>query len=373
MSAFLFVLGRTSDLSYLELTSLFGKCSRLTRDVASVELSSNDAAHPQALLPQLGGTIKIARMLGTTASLGADVLTRYFLDIPDIRVFGVSKYGDVGVFDPNILTGIKTLLVAKGIHTRYIEAHDGDVLSSVVVAKQKVTELIVVSTGSDFIIGQTLAVQDVDAWSNRDYGRPFADPKSGMLPPKVARMAVNIAGEKGTLLDPFCGMGTILGEALLVGWSVIGSDQSEDVVEKAKKNIEFLQGTSLQDRKEVPYEFFVSDATHISEHLPKESIDAIVTEPFLGSTQWGDRPVKNIMKGLEKLYIGCLRDWAKVLKSKGKVVIALPQYAINGKTYFVKNVIDRCENLGYTVVHGPIEYSRPQATVRRKFYVLRKI
>lgn len=378
MSGFLFVLGRTSDLSYLELTSLFGNCTRLTRDVAGVELSADDAIYPQALLPKLGGTIKIARTLGTIPSLEAPRLARYLLDIPGIRSFGISMYGGTKSFDPNVLADIKTQLSESGVHTRYVEARDGNVLSSVVVAKQKVTELIVVSTGSGFIIGQTLAVQDVEAWSTRDYGRPYADPKSGMLPPKVARMAVNLAHSEvlrptsQVLLDPFCGMGTILGEAVLTGWDVIGSDQSEEVVEKARKNLEWLTGLNPVRKQGSTLKCFQCDATHVSEHLPKESIDAIVTEPFLGSSQMADRPVKNIIKGLEKLYIGCLKDWHRVLKSEGKVVIALPEYAIHGKTYFVKNVIDRCEILGYTVVHGPIEYSRPQAVVRRQFYIFQK-
>lgn len=377
MSAFLFVLGRTSDLSYLELTSLLENCRRMTPDVASVELSVGDAADPQALLAKLGGTIKIARMLGTIPSLEVPLLARYLLDIPGIRTFGISMYGAAKNLDPEVLADIKILLGESGIHTRYVTAHEGNALSSVVVDKQNVTELIVVSTGEGFIVGQTIAVQDVDTWSARDYGRPFADPKSGMLPPKVARMAVNIAGKNGTLLDPFCGMGTILGEALLAGWQVIGSDQSEKVVAKAEKNIEWL--AQLTGSRPV-MKFFVSDATHVSEHLPQESVDAIVTEPFMGSTHLGTNiqypisniQLKNTIKGLEKLYIGCLKDWHHVLKPKGKVVIALPQYAIHGKTFFVKNVIDRCENLGYTVIHGPIEYSRPQAVVRRQFFVLTK-
>ena len=83
--------------------------------------------------------------------------------------------------------------------------------------------------------------------------------------------------------------------------------------------------------------------------------------------------VKNIIKGLEKLYIGCLRDWFKILIPGGKVVIALPEYAFGGRVYFVKKVIDMCENLGYTTLDGPIAYSRPQAIVRRMFYKFQKI
>ena len=34
--------------------------------------------------------------------------------------------------------------------------------------------------------------------------------------------------------------------------------------------------------------FFLSDATHVSKHLEPDSIDAIVTEPYMGSTDIGE-------------------------------------------------------------------------------------
>ncbi|MBI4066079.1 methyltransferase domain-containing protein, partial [Candidatus Gottesmanbacteria bacterium] len=179
------------------------------------------------------------------------------------------------------------------------------------------------------------------------------------------------------LLDPFCGMGTILAEALFTGWSVVGSDQSAEVVDKARKNLEWLSAIPGVAKD---WKVFVSDAAHVSDHLMKQSLDAIVTEPFLGEARRimrqksivNSKGMNNILKGLEKLYIGCLREWHLVLKPEGKVVIALPEYAIGDTTYVVKNVIDRCENLGYTVSAGPLVYSRPQAVVRRKFFVLTK-
>ena len=82
--------------------------------------------------------------------------------------------------------------------------------------------------------------------------------------------------------------------------------------------------------------------------------------------------VKNILKGLEKLYIGSLREWTNILKPGGKVVIAMPAYDIQRVVVRVKNVVDRCESLGYTLITGPIEYSRPHAVVRREFYIFQK-
>ena len=272
---------------------------------------------------------------------------------------------------------------------RYILPHNDKTLSSVVVDKKHIAEVLVVSCGNTYIIGKTAAVQPYEAWSKRDYGRPHADPKSGMLPPKVARMAVNIALSffpitnnqlPITLLDPFCGMGTIVGEAVLRHAHVIGTDQSQEVVVRAQANLDWLAKTYELN---ITSRFIGASAEHISEYLDAGTVDCIVTEPFMGNTQIGTLTAQNISKadfeklknrirGLEKLYIGCLREWQSVLKEDGVIVIAFPEYAIGGRLFFVKKVIDMCENLGYTVVQGPIEYSRPQAIVRRKFYVLRK-
>jgi hypothetical protein len=90
----------------------------------------------------------------------------------------------------------------------------------------------------------------------------------------------------------------------------------------------------------------------------------------MGPTKIGD--VRNTIKGLEKLYIGCLRDWRQILKADGVVMMALPMYELNGKMFFVKKVIDMCETLGYTTLTGPIEYSRPGAKVKRLFYLFQK-
>lgn len=382
MRSWLFIFGRTSELSFHEIASVTSlPITRISPDVVRVQ-DREEQLVPEQLITRLGGTVKIAREKGNIAAITPEALSGFFEDECKALTFGVSVYGGARPVDSAVLHGMKKSMESRGVRARYVAAREGKALSSVVIAKQHVRELILVATHDGFTVAETAAVQDFEAWNRRDWGRPFADPKSGMLPPKVARMAVNLAHSEvlhltsEVLLDPFCGMGTILGEAILTGWRVYGSDQSQEVVEKAKKNLEFLQvsqGTSLQSCKEVPYVFFISDATHVSEHIPAQSIDAIVTEPYLGPATIEAGKAKDIIKGLEKLYIGCLRDWHKVLKASGKIVIALPEYAINGKMFFVKTVIDRCETFGYTVSQGPLTYSREHAIVRRKFYVLVKL
>lgn len=372
----IFLFGRTPDLSWLELSSLFITAERLGPNIGLVNNLSNS---PEELVNELGGTIKIAEVLGEIDAVEVSKLIQFFPNGEQKLVFGISIYGNEKL-PVKLLSDMKQMLKSRIGHVSFVESEHGETLSSVVIAKKQVYELVVIKQNNKYLVAHTVAVQDFEEWSRRDYSRPYSDPKAGMLPPKVARMVVNIALKnsqernfqgKQVLLDPFCGMGTILAEAWLSGWRVIGADQSSDVVKKARANLAWLT-TNYPKQTDIGPGLLECDATHISDQVVENSVDAIVTEPFMGNTVIDVANVKNIVKGLEKLYLGCLKDWSKVLKPSGKIVMALPKYEVGDRTYFVKKVVDNCEKLGYTIQVGPIEYSRPQAIVKREFFVFQK-
>lgn len=379
--AYLFIPGRTPLLTLHELYSMLPDAS--IRDLGAAYLVTvPDQLSEESLINELGGTVKIARVVGRTANItGSELITYLTPETPGLRItFGISWYGMQS--KDEYLHEIKDGLAASGIVSRYVTGHGNEPLSSVVIAKDRVTELIIVRDNDDFIIGRTRAVQDFEQWGERDMGRRFADARAGMLPIKVSRMVVNIALGKNargkSLLDPFCGMGTIVNEAAMRGAYGRGSDVSGIAIEKAKQNVRSIED-KVPSGTHLP-EFFVADATHVSEYIAPSSIDAVVTEPYMGPTSLGDskkavnfsaEKIKNVLKGLGKLYIGSLNEWRKILKPGGIVIIAIPVYSIGGRMFSVKNTVDRCENLGYTRLVGPIEYSRPLATVRRNFYILR--
>jgi tRNA G10 N-methylase Trm11 len=376
MTSYLFILGRTPLLAFVELQTFFPHVARVSVDLASCEAQFSLPA--ASILSRLGGTVKIAQNFGAIVDITPETLAPFFDTTRGRFSFGVSSYGGIPKVSREFLEGIKLLLEGCGVSVRFVESRDGAALSSVVVEKNQLQELVIAKTGVGYVVGRTVAVQPFDTWGQRDFGRPHADPKAGMLPPKVSRMVVNIADRRRdigkvlaqkTLLDPFCGMGTILSEALVMGWNVVGADLDTDVVTRARANIRWLTETK-KAAEGVTYRFNVSDAVHVSAAVDASTIDAIVTEPFMGPPKVRD--VKNTLKGLEKLYIGCLRDWHTVLKPQGVVMMALPMYELGGRMYFVKKVIDMCETLGYTIVTGPIEYSRPQAIVKRVFYLFQK-
>jgi tRNA G10 N-methylase Trm11 len=375
-TSYLFILGRTPELAFVELHTLFPQITRLSDEIAL--LDADHVLEVHRIMGTLGGTTKIAELVGRTATVSSEMLLPYIEKGARSVEFGFSFYGFSDI-PKNLPSDMKDKLNEQGVRSRYVKAEHGDVLSSVVVEKAHLQELIIIKKDNGYVIGKTVAVQPYEEWNKRDYGRPHADAKSGMLPPKVARMIVNIAGNgKKTILDPFCGMGTILAEGYMVGETVLGSDASQDVIAKAKDNISWLTKTYPDTGGHIG-SMTVCDAVHISEHISSHSVDAIVTEPYMGSTGIVNQKtadttkIKNIIRGLEKLYIGCLRDWRSVLVSQGIIIIALPSYAISGREYFVKKVVDMCENLGYTIVDGPIEYSRPQAIVKRQFYIFRLV
>lgn len=289
-------------------------------ELAQAELAAvGQELPPQDLIKRLGGTVKIVEVLPENTIL-TDVIK-----------------GDFGISD---LTGkVNIVQLCKSIKEetgkRFVLPQKDHVLSSVVVRKQKLTEIVI----GDGWMGKTVAVQDFEDWGKRDYGKPCASSSIGMIPPKVARMMVNLS-QSNYILDPFCGTGTILMEALTIGLKAVGSDINPQQIEKTKKNLEWLGYKA---------ELFCWDATRISEKI--KNVDAIVTEPDLG-------PRDN----LEKLYVDCFEDWGKVLKPGGRIVIALP---------FVKNVLDKAQSMGYTLVGGPYIYARPQAVVKRHICILK--
>lgn len=78
--------------------------------------------------------------------------------------------------------------------------------------------------------------------------------RDGALRPTVAAAMVRLAGppEDGTLLDPCCGSGTILREAVSAGWQPVGSDLDPDAVATAGANLERVP-LALGDARALPF------------------------------------------------------------------------------------------------------------------------
>jgi len=127
----------------------------------------------------------------------------------------------------------------------------------------------------------------------------------GSLKPPVAAALVKLANiaPGQSLLDPFCGSGTILVEAALMGAAAQGGDSDAAAVEHARTNLKEA-GVNL------PVEQW--DARHLP--LEDASINCVVS-----NLPWG-RQVQ-VDSALESLYHDGLAEMRRVLIPGGRIVI----------------------------------------------------
>ncbi len=126
-------------------------------------------------------------------------------------------------------------------------------------------------TDNSFLFGLKLAeISPTPFMQRRPRKRPFFHPSA--MPAKLARCMVNLAKSKkgNLLLDPFCGTGSFLIEAAMLGCRVLGFDAKKHMVRGSLRNLRFFnidsEGLAVADAK----------------NLPLTKVDCIVTDPPYG-------------------------------------------------------------------------------------------
>lgn len=356
---YLFQLGREPELSAAELKAVF---SLLTIDYRMVKtalpyliVETKAPLDVESLMRRLGGTIKISERINGSIEF-------FLLQAQPTGKITFSLSGGRGKKEA---LALKKNLAASGRSVRYIEPKNtATILHNELTLRQgDITHL-----GDDFFV--TRAIQPIEAFSLRDYGRPGRDAKSGMLPPKLAKIMVNLANmpSHAVILDPFCGSGTILMEAALMGYAdLIGSDISPKAIDDTKKNLQWLQHENPHANIHMP-KLMCADARKIDKKLPPHSVDAIVTEPFLGKPLRENELASVLQtqtKELKKLYDATLAACETLLKPTGTIVMIIPSFR-HGKNWIHVPFSTRMKK------EGPLLYARPDQRVGREIWIFKK-
>lgn len=327
------------------------------------------------LQSRLGGTVKLVTLETSLPNHDLETINQaiveYLLSLNQPKItFALGEWGRDHLPSLSIFP-IKSQLQERGLKIRFLEDSRAG-LSTALLSHKKVTELIVLSWRDQTWLGQTRTVTQPDVWSERDRGKPYADHKKGLLPPKVARMMVNIAlgqavpDKTEALYDPFCGSGTVLMEARTLGLSVLGSDLDQVAIEGVRRNLEW-QDTLEPDLPVAQLQ--TGDVTRI--RWPQQSVRWLVTEPFLGKPRPKPTELANMFRGLSKLYWGAFRHWSTILKPQADLVLIVPAVQLDKTRYSLKELIDKVGSLGYTIFSGPFPYHRPDAVTEREVYHFR--
>jgi len=415
MRQYFFILGQNPALSLAEIQSRLSlkNIDYRVKAVEPVFLVIETAAviRPQAWIKQLGGTIKIGRLgpdksLNLKACLKIVLNPKPFFDIKKKLYFGFSFYGtdkkkrqEFSRQIKKLAIDLKKILKKENIKSRWVVSHE-PVLSSVVVKKNRLLEQgaeIVVLSGEKNYLGWTAAVQPFEELSFRDYQKPRRDILEGILPPKLAQIMINLAEVKdGLILDPFCGTGTIISEAILMGYDdLICSDLKKSAVSNARENINWLLEKENLPQLKGQIQYLVSDVKKLNQSFQskagrplaerKEKIEAIISEPYLGPLLKGGEGIKKIQSiagELSDLYLEAFKIFKKILNKSGRVVIIFPVFQADYQNLFLP-VLDKIKELGFkqkpllskefskldfirTTERGTLVYSRPNQRVQRE-------
>jgi len=383
---------------------LAGEMAILSAGGGSASGGDVDEWDGRALNDRLGGTIKLGEVIAEIPS--AELTAERLADEIEARPrekkkieFGLTMYGGSSAArqkTKNLAIGLKRVLQERGSSVRWVTGEKGDLTPAAVAKAHLIDEgydFCVALVDQKAIVGLTTNVQDATAWSLRDYGRPFRDLKTGMLPPKLARMMVNLAAPETpsvplvrgrSILDPFCGGGTVLMEAALMGYqSLVGSDADARQIAGCQQNFDWLVQKQILPAS-LDLTLLVQPVKTLGPHLINKTIGAIVTEGYLGEPLRGHEPLNFLNKQkdkIESLWKEALFVFSTVQAKGGRVVCAWPVFVSPHGTLTV-DPSQWLEDFGYKMVDPlagwheksvTLTYARPDQHVKRNIVVLEKV
>lgn len=371
------IIGREHKLAYSELESVY----------SSIQ-AKGEVAFVKSTIPinltRLGSVIKTTGELSEIL-LDPNSITNYILKKYNNNkklIFALSFYPS-NLISPQkykkLLFSIKKLLTKNNYSVRVVLPKAGISLSSAQTfnyIQKNFCELIILNYKTNCSIAQLADVQNISAYSRRDYNKPCRDTKVGMFPPKLAQIMINLGSltAKTTVVDPFCGSGVVLQEALLMGYKVLGSDIDQRMVKCSQANLDWLKSQYNQD-----YDFSLDCRDARSVSIDKTDY-CIITEGYLG-TPFLTPPslglIEKLRSEISPLYLDFIKQLSDQTNKPRTIVITTPIWRTADKAIHTLKALDHIDSLGYTRVQFQsvdaknLYYIRENQIVGRQIHILK--
>jgi len=267
--------------------------------------------------------------------------------------YWINLFWDTNLQLSKVLINTKRFLKQNNISSRFVNKNDKNLSSAQIIWNNLIKRWIdfnIIDLWGIFYFWKTIWVQDINAYSARDYWKS-RDMDIWMLPPKLSQIMINLSrnnwNDLESIYDPFVWLWTILIEwAYMWIKKLYWSDFNLKMIQESKSNLWNLKSKLWK----IDTEIIEFDARDMNENpiLKNNKIDSIVSEGFLWEvmTQKNinmDRiniQKKNLLKLYEKFFNGLNKVWFS-----GNIVISFPFWDLKWKYVFfeeVYNILDNC-------------------------------
>ncbi len=265
---------------------------------------------------------------------------------------GIQRFVGSAVKDELAVLGQKSSFMGFGNDRKLAQLSHVEVLKKNLVENR--AEVLFCIGRKETWVAVTVAVHNPFEFQKRDIYKPNQRKIFGM-PPRLARMMVNLSActPKKTLLDPFCGVGTILQEALLGKATVVGIDVNPWCVKAATENLEWLvQEYGLENSD---FRVLQGDVGRLVEKIGQEMVDCIVCEPDLGPAlrQVPTGPyAEKIIQKLKPLFFGFAEQAYIALKPGGRLVLVTPYIKTRSGQAVTMPISKKLDSLGFKKIYA---------------------
>lgn len=364
MKDYLFILGRDIELGLLELVSYLSSYNikfNIKKIAKNVLLISIDNFNPKILINILGGTIKIGEVISYGKNIYDD-LDKINFEITGNKInYSLSAYNN-----PQSLAKVNDYF-KKRFRNEGIKFSLKIFVSSDSPKKIKLEE----KDGMDIILFSNYIAKTIALSNPISYKLFDQKPENDFLKStsvRLSKILINLSQikENDYMLDPFCGIGSIMQQALIRNINVTGIDNDQKSIYQTKKNLDW---TSSKFKIKSSYKVIFGDSQKASKFLNNEKFNAVVTEPYLGpyikKTLTKFQALK-ISEELEKLYQNFFRSLKPNLKRNSIIVIILPEFRTREREIIKLNINNIINN--QYLIYSPYE----KITIPIKFYGINK-
>jgi len=320
-TTFFFILGRNPKLSRAEVLSFLRARNRIYREIFFEEnllvIETNEGE--KFNIQEFGGIMH----LGEITFEGEDEELKKYLKENEIVPADKFSYGIYGTLDTEVLKE-----KFKSEHKKASQKHGQKLLELQGGKKIKnpKADFYIFFHKKENIIYQGLVSQTHDPTEvkKRDMEKPTRREELA-ISPRLSKILINLSEAKphDKLLDPFCGIGGILAEALIKRINVYGIDKEKEATEGAKQNLNWLSAEYATNTKEYKYTIENND----SRRAPDLQFNAIATEAPLGkllTKKPSEKQAKQIIQNFESYILPILRQLKKIKKPSAKIAITFP-------------------------------------------------